>query len=134
MKLLTLHKRNAYIQYKHTICSWAAAFVLLSAILTVILPFYFAFYLFNDVWSQYKIIYEHPDVKFQYKYLFVAENAAINSDSNDFVSSKVLTCSSYKYLSELFDDSPDCAVIKVNKNISFNFPFVMFSNFALIVT
>lgn len=114
MKLLTLHKRNAYVQYKHTICSWAASFVFLGAILTVILPFYFAFYLFNDVWSQYKIIYEHPDVKFQYKYLFVAENTAITPENSDFVDSKLLTCSSYKYMSEIFEDSPDCSVIKVS--------------------
>lgn len=114
MKLLTLHKRNTYIRYKHTICSWAAIFVFLAAILTVILPFYIAFYLFNDIWSQYKIIYEHPDVKFQYKYIFVAEYTPLNAEHENPIDSTVTTCSSYDYLNELFQDFSECSMIKVS--------------------
>lgn len=113
MKLLTLHKKITYIQYKHTICSWAAIFVLLATILTVILPFYMAFYLFNDIWSQYKIIYEHPDVKFQYKYIFVAEYSRANGESENVLDSTVTTCSSYEYLNQLFQDFSECSIIKV---------------------
>lgn len=114
MKLITLHKRNAYIQYKHTICSWAAIFVLLATILTVILPFYFAFYLFNDIWSQYKIVWEHPDVKFQYKYMFIAESGVSSTENENPYDSMVTTCSSYEYLNELFEDFSECSMIKVN--------------------
>lgn len=121
MKLLTVHRRNAYIKYKHTLCSWAATFVILGAILTVILPFYFAFYLFNDIWSQYKIIYEHPDVKFQYKYIFVAEYSGINSDGLNSLESTVAACSSYDYLNQLFDDFSECSMIKVSWNA---YPFI----------
>lgn len=116
MKLLTLHRRNAYIQYKHTFCSWAAVFVILGAILTVILPFYFAFYLFNDIWSQYKITYEHPDVKFQYKYIFVAEYMGENA-----LDTTVTTCTSYNYLNELFEDFSECSMIKVSPLFIFHF-------------
>lgn len=114
MKLLTLHKRNTYIRYKHTICSWAAIFVFLAAILTVILPFYIAFYLFNDIWSQYKIVYEHPDVRFQYRYTFLAEYSASSVDAESSYDSSVTTCSSYEYLNRLFEDFSDCSVIKVS--------------------
>lgn len=122
MKLLTLHKRNAHIHYKHTICSWAAVFVFLAAILTVILPFYFAFYLFNDIWSQYKIIYEHPDVKFQYKYIFVAEYSNGNAGAENALDSTITTCSSYNYLNEVFEDFSECSMIKVSA-IAFYFHY-----------
>lgn len=114
MKLLTLHRRNAYIKYKHTICSWAAVFVLLATIFTIILPFYFAFYLFSDIWSQYKVIYQHPDVKFQYKYIFAAEYSKVNADGTDSLDTTVTTCSSFNYLNELFQDFSECSLIKVN--------------------
>lgn len=117
MKLLTLHKRNSYIQYKHTICSWAAFFVLLATILTVILPFYIAFYLFNDIWSQYKITYEHPDVRFQYKYMFVAEYTSSHADVESSFDTSVTTCSSYEYLNRLFEDYSECSMIKVRISI-----------------
>lgn len=113
MKLITLHKRNAYIRYKHTICSWAAIFVLLTMILTVLLPFYIAFYMFDDIWSQYKIIYEHPDVHFQYKYIFKADYSSSNAENENPYDSTVTTCSSYEYLNELFDDFSECSMIKV---------------------
>lgn len=113
MKLLTLHRRNTYIKYKHTICSWAAVFVLLATILTVILPFYFAFYLFNDVWSQYKVVYQHPDVKFQYKYIFIGEYIKSNAERENSFDTTVTTCSSFNYLNELFQDYSECSLIKV---------------------
>lgn len=113
MKLLTLHRRNTYIKYKHTICSWAAIFVLLATILTVILPFYFAFYLFNDVWSQYKVVYQHPDVKFQYKYIFVGEYKKSNAEGENSFDTTVTTCTSFNYLNEVFQDYSECSLIKV---------------------
>lgn len=123
MKLLTLHRRNTYIRYKHTICSWAAIFVLLATILTVILPFYFAFYLFNDIWSQYKIVYQHPDVKFQYKYIFVGEYIKSDDYGENPFETTVTTCSSFNYLNELFQDFSECSTIKVS------FMWFLFNNF-----
>lgn len=133
MKLLTLHKRNAYICYKHTVCSWAALFVLSAAILTILLPFYFAFYLFNDIWSQYKVIFEHPDVKFQYKYIFVGEYLPTSAQPEKSYDSTVTTCSSYEYFNELFEDFSECSMIKVvffvnNKVLWSKFRLVSFSN------
>lgn len=116
MKLITLYKRNAYIKYKHTICSWATVFVFSATVLTIILPFYIAFFLFNDIWQQYKIIYEHPDLKFQYKYMFVAEHIARNPDNENVIDSTVTSCSSYDYLNGVFDDFSQCSVIKVRNH------------------
>lgn len=114
MKLLTLYRRNACVQYKHTICSWAAIFVFLATIFTILLPLYVASNLFHDIWSQYKIIYEHPDVKFQYKYIFVAEHFPRNVDNQSPMESMVTRCTSYDNLNRLFVDSGECSVIKVN--------------------
>lgn len=136
MKLLTLHKRNSYIRYKHTICSWAAIFVFLATIITVIFPFYIAFYLFNDIWSQYKIVYEHPDVRFQYKYIFVAEySASQSSDVENSFDSSVTTCSSYEYLNRLFEDYSECSMIKVSASHSIFFVniYIMYKRFISLV-
>lgn len=113
MKLLTLHKRAAYIQYKHTICSWPAIFVFLSIVLNILIPFYIAFYLFNDIWSQYKLIYEHPDIRFQYKYIFVAEYSAKSVEGDPSTLTTSTTCTSYSFLKQLFGDNSDCSLIKV---------------------
>lgn len=114
MKLLTLYRRNACVQYKHTICSWAAIFVFLATILTIIVPFYIVVHLFHDIWSQYKIIYEHPDVKFLYKYIFVAEHIPYGTENSNSMDSVATRCTSYNYLNELFDDSSECSVIKAS--------------------
>lgn len=117
MKLLTLHRRNTYVKYKHTMCSWAAFFVLFATILTVILPFYLAFYLFNDIWSQYKVIYQHPDVRFQYKYIFIGEYNKLNAAGDDTYDTTVTTCTSFNYLNEVFKDYSECSAIKVSPTI-----------------
>lgn len=115
MKLLTLHRRNTHINYKHSVCSLAAAFVLLAALLSILLPFYIAFYLYNDLWSQYKIIYEQPNVIFHHKYIFVAEHMAIGNDDATQTNTKITACNSFKYLNEALNNHPECAIIKVMK-------------------
>lgn len=113
MKLITLHKRTAYIQYKNTICSWTASFVFLSIILTIWFPYYLAFHLFSDVWSQNKIIYEQPDIRFQYKYIFVAELEPTETENLDGFTSSSIACTSYSFLNQFSDTYPDCSTIRV---------------------
>lgn len=114
MKLITLHKRAVYIHYKNTICSWTAFFVFLSLIFTIWFPYYLAFHLFSDVWSQNKIIYEHPDIKFQYKYIFVAELEPTETARMNGLASTSIACTSYDFLNQFYETYPDCSTIKVS--------------------
>lgn len=118
MKILNLYNKSIYIKYKHSVCSFAALFVLSVTIFTAVVPFYIAYFLYHDLWSQYKTIYEQPNVKFQHKYIFMAEHGSggINAAVTD---TKIVACNSYKYLNEVLDDFPDCSSIKV-RGISFN--------------
>lgn len=114
MKLITLQKRTAYIHYKNTICSWAALFVFLSIIFTTWFPYYLAFHLFSDAWSQNKIIYEHPDIKFQYKYIFVAELEPTETENMSGSASTSMACTSYGFLNQFYETYPDCSTIKAS--------------------
>lgn len=52
-------------------------------------------------------------MKFQYKYMFVAEYSASSADNENSLDTSVTTCSSYEYLNELFEDFSECSMIKV---------------------
>lgn len=115
MKLITLYKRKTSINYKNSLFSFATLFVISVTIFAVVAPFYIAVSLFSDLWSQYKIVYEQPDIRFEYKYIFTAEytkgrvtDAEIPTDDT-----KVVVCSSYKYLNKAMNDAMECSMIKV---------------------
>lgn len=116
MKLITLYRSNTSINYKNSLCSFATLFVISVSVFAIIAPFYIAFSLFNDLWSQYKIVYEQPDIRFEYKYIFTAEftkTSAVDAEmpADD---TKVVVCSSYKYLNKAMSDAMECSLIKVN--------------------
>lgn len=121
MKILNLHSKNIHVQYKHSVCSFAALFVLIATIFTAVVPFYVIFYLYHDLWSQYKIVYEQPTVKFQYKYIFMAENSILNGGGTTAEDTKIVTCHSYNYLNDLLSEIPECSTIKVIMIIEHNF-------------
>lgn len=61
-------------------------------------------------------------MRFQYKYIFVAEYSAANADvggggGESAFDSSVTTCSSYDYLNSLFEDFSECSMIKVPLNV-----------------
>lgn len=116
MKLITLYKRNTSINYKNSLCSFATLFVISVSVFAIVAPFYIAFLLFNDLWSQYKIVYEQPDIRFEYKYIFTAEFTKISAVDAEMTAddTKVVVCSSYKYLSKALSDAMECSLIKVN--------------------
>lgn len=120
MKLFVVHRKNIYTNYKQSLCSFATFFVIIVTVFTIILPFYITFSLYHDTWPQQKIVYEQPDIKFQYNYIFLAEHINIqqsneNSVENVFpiVSTKSLTCNSYKYLIDAVGSIPECSIVKV---------------------
>lgn len=116
MKLITLCKRNTSINYKNSLFSFATLFVISVTVFAIVAPFYIAFSLFNDLWSQYKIVYEQPDIRFEYKYIFTAEFIRISAAETDVPAfdTKVVVCSSYKHLNKALNDPMECSMIKVN--------------------
>lgn len=110
MKIINLYDKRIYIQYKHSVCSFAALFVLVVTIFAIVVPFYIAYYIYHDWWSQHKTVYEQPIVKYQHKFIFLAEysNESVETDA------QLVACNSFKYLNELLADYPDCSSIKVS--------------------
>lgn len=117
MSLLNLYKNAVYVKYKHSICSFAGIFVGISTIFAIVTPFYVAFYLYHDLWSQYKTIAELPDIQFQHNYLLLSEHsvpAAADSPSE----TKLMGSSTYKFLRDLMSDQPECSIVKVSQGES----------------
>lgn len=114
MKLITLYKRNTSINYKNSLCSFATLFVISVTVFAIIAPFYIAFSLFSDLWSQYKIVYEQPDIRFEYEYIFTAEYTRISSMEAEMptIDTKFVVCSSYKYLNKAHNHAMECSMIK----------------------
>lgn len=67
--------------------------------------------MYHDWWSQHETIYEQPMVKFQHKFIFMAEHGDL--DNALLMDRRLVACNSFKYLNELLTDFPDCASIKV---------------------
>lgn len=120
MKLFIVHRKNVYTNYKQSLCSFAAVFVIIVTVFSVIVPFYITFSLYHDTWPQQKIIYEQPDIQFKYNYIFLAEHINIQVSNENLmenvipiVSTKSLACNSYKYLIDTLDVNPECSIVKV---------------------
>lgn len=115
MKLITLYQRNTSINYKNSLCSFATFFVISLTAFAIVAPFYIAHSLFNDLWSQYKIVYEQPDIRFEYKYIFTAEFTKINAVDVEMLvaDTKIVVCSSYSYLNKALTNPMECSMIKV---------------------
>lgn len=115
MKLLTLHKKTSHINYKNSICSFAALFLFSTALFAVVAPFYLVSSLYKDLWLQYKVVYEQPDVQFKHKYIVTAELSR-TVDDGSVPETKTAVCSSFKYLSTIFSEGSSCPRIKVSQN------------------
>lgn len=115
MKLFVFHRKSVYTNYKQSICSLAALFVLIATIFTIIMPFFITFSLYHDTWPHQKVIFEQPNVQFQYKYIFLAEhtNIQLPSDNIPVINTKIVTCNSYKYLIDVLSEHSECSLIKV---------------------
>lgn len=116
MKLLTLYNRRVSIAYKHSICSFAAIFVGITTIFTIVIPFYITFAINYDLWYQPKIFYEQPNVKFPYKYILLAEHNTINvNDTNSTLidTEKLIAWSSFDWFNQITDNWHTSLSIKV---------------------
>lgn len=120
MKIFTLHQRPIYINYKQSLCSFAAFFVFVTTLFTAIVPFYITYLIHHKSWHQQIVAYEQPNIQFKYNYIFLAEyinteysnENQIESDNPEVIT-KSLVCSSYKSLTEILEDNAECSTIKV---------------------
>lgn len=117
MKLLTLHRKIASVNYKHSLCSLAAFFVFSTTIFTILVPFYITSALYKDLWTQPKIVFEQPDIQFKHNYIVSTEYSSVtNENEKQFSTFQSSVCSSYKFLNGILDNSIDCPMIKVSIN------------------
>ncbi|KAG5674426.1 hypothetical protein PVAND_004398 [Polypedilum vanderplanki] len=107
MGLISLHRKYSFVDYQHHICSFASLFTLLSLSCAVLLPIICLVQLKNN--QNYFIIYEQPMVKFQYKYLIIAENSMQNEDGKDIM------CTSFEYLQQFKNKTEKCNKIAVSE-------------------
>ncbi|KAH8413485.1 hypothetical protein KR009_011762 [Drosophila setifemur] len=73
MKFIPLHATNTSIVYKNSLCSFASLLVLVFIALSVMIPVMLVSVLspYSGI-SESRVLYEQPDVRFTYKYIFVA--------------------------------------------------------------
>lgn len=107
MSLVSLHKKYSFVDYQNQLCSLAAFVTFLIVLLSIILPFFLVYNVNNSKFSSSDdlVIYEQPMVKFQFKFIYLAENSMESGG-------KVILCSSFDILNRLVE-TPNCAKIKV---------------------
>lgn len=136
MKLLNLYNRKVSISYKHSFCSFAALFVIVLTVFTIVMPFYVIFSINHDLWSSHnKIVYEQPTIHFQYKYILLTEHSSTSTTSypiteefpeetktdvlgapvniQNMKPTKLMAWSSYDYFNQLMDNWQKSVSIKV---------------------
>ncbi|XP_018322420.1 transmembrane protein 231-like [Agrilus planipennis] len=106
MALRELHSQCLKIKYKNKFCSKANFFILLTKVISIIVPLLTVYY--NDeIWSKTIVVNKQPSVKFQGYYHFQA------STSN---SSHPIFCSNFPFLTKYDKDSWDtCSYIKAKE-------------------
>ncbi|KAH8412094.1 hypothetical protein KR222_010487 [Zaprionus bogoriensis] len=90
MKFIPLHTTNTAIVYKNSLCSLASLLVLVFIALSVMLPVFLVSLLspYSGI-SESRVLYEQPNVRFNYHYIFVASTEAAGEDAT------FLACSSF---------------------------------------
>lgn len=116
MKIATLYTTSVKISYKHSIFSFAAFFVFIATIFTIITPIYLIVYTNNDLWHQPKTIYEQPTVSFQYKYILMAEHGTsleMNSENVVNSDSALAVISSFGYFNQITESWQKRGTVRV---------------------
>lgn len=100
MKLLTIYRKSVYITYKQNLCSFPSFAIIIFTIFTIVSPFLIVYTINYTIWTRDLIIYEKPDVNFQYQYLVFA-----------YFGETLLRCTSFRGLNELTDNLEECDTI-----------------------
>lgn len=111
MKLFTIHINPLNISYKHQLCSISTLFVFLVAVLEIVLPLVLIQSLFRDLWKEELLLFEQPNTKFSFKYIFrtILKNELTDDD-------KLVTCSSFSTYNSLTESYQECNEITVRKH------------------
>ncbi|XP_044266702.1 transmembrane protein 231 [Tribolium madens] len=107
MVVLEVFTKNLKISYKSTLLSKASVLALIFGILSLVLPFIFA-YKSKGLWLKRDAFYEQPDVKFRGEYIFFATTNNNNKS--------VITCSSLPHFDHVLRSLDSCSIIKVREN------------------
>lgn len=107
MSLISLHRKYSFVDYQNSLCSFAALVTFLIILTSLVLPF---IWIYNINGSNFSladdvIVFDQPMVKFQFKYIFVAEHSM---DSEQ----KAILCSSFDALNQQ-EGVGNCAKLKV---------------------
>lgn len=105
MKLLTIYRKNVYITYKQNVCSFPSFAIIIFAIFTIVTPFLIVYTINHTIWTRDLIVYEKPNVNFQYQYLVLAH-----------FENTLLRCSSFRGLNELTDNLVECDTISFGED------------------
>ncbi|KYB27174.1 Transmembrane protein 231-like Protein [Tribolium castaneum] len=106
MVVLEVFTKNIKISYKSTLLSKASVLALIFGVLSLVLPFIFA-YKSKGLWLKRDTFYEQPDVKFRGEYIFVATTNNYNKS--------VITCSNLPHFDNVLRPLDTCSVIKVRE-------------------
>lgn len=110
MKLITFHKKYSSIEYQNNLCSSAALVTLSAIIVSLLLPLIWIFKVNNNKLtpSSDVLVFEQAAVKFQFRFIVIAEHSMDNSEK------KVVLCSSFNLLNGL-DGKENCGKIKTSE-------------------
>jgi uncharacterized protein YrzB (UPF0473 family) len=105
MSLISLYRKYSFVDYQNRVCSFAFFITFFVYITAIVLPFVWILKVNDENLSANLVSFEQPAVKFQYKYILLAEHS-METDGN------ATLCSSFEYLNKL-DGTSKCAKIKV---------------------
>lgn len=106
MSLISLHRKYTFIDFQNRLCSIPALVTLVIVVSSVLLPFYIILKINDNEISSEVVKYEQPMVKFQYKYIFIAEHSMENG--------KVVICSSFSFLKNR-NDIQKCSKLRISE-------------------
>jgi len=111
MGLISLHRKYSFIDYQHHLCSFASLIKLVALIGAFFVPIILILKL-NSTENHF-VTFEQPVVKFQYKYILIAENSVENETGKDIL------CSSFDVLNQ-FNETKKCSKIQISEK-DFNY-------------
>lgn len=111
MGLISLHRKYSFIDYQHHLCSFASLIKLVALIGAFFVPIILILKL-NSTENHF-VTFEQPVVKFQYKYILIAENSVENEAGKDIL------CSSFDILNQ-FNETKKCSKIQISEK-DFNY-------------
>uniref|UniRef100_A0A1A9WQ05 Transmembrane protein 231 n=1 Tax=Glossina brevipalpis TaxID=37001 RepID=A0A1A9WQ05_9MUSC len=104
MKFIPLHTKNTVIIYKNSLCSGASFIVITLCFLSVVIPIFLVSFLSPH--PSIDILYEKPNVEFEYKSIFMADTASYGKGwKTKNIFTDLYVCSTFAKLNEIFKEA-----------------------------